>query len=124
MENFLNNYISLIKEKITFWPSSNGSLMYLDWLIDEVQEVRNEIKDQNHIYLQDELWDILWDYLNLLSYLEKEGKIKSVEEVLSWSFEKFSERINNLKTDISRNETKEKQKQRLKNEHEGFYQTN
>lgn len=89
---------------------------YFDAIKDEVEESRKEDKKDNSVYLEDELWDILWDYMNLLYFLEKEGKI-SVESVTRRALKKYSERTQWLKDGISWEEIKKKQKIELQNEH-------
>lgn len=79
-----------IKNKIPFYKWNQT---YIDWIKDELQEVEDEIKENNSVYLEDELWDLFWDYLCLLHSLENEWKISSVEKVFERSYEKFSERI-------------------------------
>ncbi len=93
---------------------------YLDAIIDEIEEVRWELKHNNTIYLEDELWDILWDYLNLLYCLEKEGKA-NMTNVLKRSLKKYSQRTDGLEKWISWNDIKAWQKQELKKEHNKKY---
>ena len=42
---------------------------YLKWLYDELDEAKAEIKKDNSVYLEDELWDVFWDYISLLNSL-------------------------------------------------------
>jgi len=103
----IERILELVKEKNKIDQKLDWytwSSIYLKWLKDEIIEVENELKDNNSIYLEDELWDILWDYLNLLAWLEKEWKITSIEKVFSRSEKKYSERISELK--ISNNDNK------------------
>jgi len=70
-----------------------GSKTYWEYLEKEIQEAKNEI-NTNKVYLEDELWDVLWDYLCLLNSLKKEWKIDSIEKVLQRALTKYSWRIN------------------------------
>jgi len=70
-----------------------GHITYVNWIDDEWQEVKDEIKPNNSIYLEDELWDVFWDYMCLLNSLEQEWLISSQEKVFERCYTKFSERI-------------------------------
>lgn len=125
MDIFFDQYRSCIERKYKVYerinPNWNSITMYLDGLRSEVQEVEQEIKDNNLVYLEDELWDILRDYMNLLHILEKQEKIRSRRDVFKRSFDKYSERIDDKEKWILRKDTKEKQKKRLINEHQKIY---
>ena len=91
----------------------HGSETFVEWIENEMIEMKDELKSWNRVLLEDELGDIFWDYLCLLENLEQEGKI-SKEKVFDRCWTKFSER---LKSDWSDNgdwaEVKKKQKERL-----------
>lgn len=95
---------------------------YLDWLKNELIEAQEEIKDNNSVYLEDELWDVFWDYICLLHCLQNEWKISSVEKVLERCYKKYIERIwkdwiwNWIWEDI-----KKIQKEELRIEHNNLY---
>lgn len=65
---------------------------YMQGLHEELVEVEDEVKENNSIYLEDELSDIAWDYACLLAALEKGGFITNAEGVLSHGVTKYSER--------------------------------
>jgi len=67
--------------------------VYKKWLIWEIEEAFDEIKEDNSVYLEDELWDIFWTYMTLLQWLKKRWYITSIENVFKRSYKKFSERI-------------------------------
>lgn len=104
-----------------------GSKTYFEWLKDEVDEVEIEIKNDNKVYLEDELWDVLYTYLNLLTWLEKEWKIDSIESVITRAEHKFSWRISAIENidDSLRKDAwdtiKRQQKKENKAEHEKLY---
>jgi hypothetical protein len=93
----------------------------------EIEEVIEQFKENNTVYLEDELWDLLWIYMNLLVKLENEGLIEGREQVIKRAIKKFSWRIENLdqKTIEERQNywetVKTKQKQELKQEHNKKY---
>ncbi len=66
---------------------------YFQGLRDEVQEVKEEMRENNEIRLVDELSDIAWDYAVLLSVLEDRGYIPSVDAVIEHANEKYTERM-------------------------------
>jgi NTP pyrophosphatase (non-canonical NTP hydrolase) len=133
MEQFIDQYIALTKQKqerqkdiswLNFWDPQHR----LEWLINEVQEVSDELRPNNQIYLQDELWDIFWNYMNFLTLLESQWYISDINTVLQQSFEKFSERTHAVldkkdksSSDLARDEIKKIQKERLKAEHNKSY---
>jgi len=98
---------------------SKGSSTYLEEIKKELIEVEDELKLGKQIYIEDELGDVLWDYLNLLINLESENKIK-VENVFERSRKKYFERINGINNGISWNEIKTKQKLELFEQQQKF----
>ena len=95
---------------------------YFDAVKDEFEEVEEQLKDNNSVYLEDELWDVFWDYMCLLYSLKSEWKITSVEKVFERAYKKLSERIwNNWKNNWDWQEIKKKQKEELKLEHNKIY---
>jgi len=133
MEQFIDQYIALTKQKqqrqkniswLNFWDPQHR----LEWLINEVQEVSDELKMNNQVYLQDELWDIFWNYMNFLTLLESQWYISDINTVLQQSFKKFSERTHavvdkkdKLSSDLARNEVKNTQKEILEQQNNKLY---
>ena len=82
---------SRIKELIeTKHPWYKWNQTYIDSIKDELEEVIQEIRENNKVYLEDELWDLFWDYVWLLNCLEQEWKIE-VKNVFKRSYKKFSQ---------------------------------
>ena len=96
---------------------SNDSNTFLNEIKSEVREVEEEMEAGRSCFLEDELGDVLWDYLNLLQSLENEKQIK-LERVFERSFEKYSERWNAIQSGTSWNEIKITQKEKLRAEYE------
>ena len=97
---------------------------YHQWMIEEVEEAFDEIKEKNSIYLEDELWDVFWDYCCLLQSLQKEWYIENVENVFKRSYKKFSERIDYVRKNdypSSWKEIKDIQKIEREKEHKEKY---
>lgn len=107
------------KEYKDFW----WHLLYLNWIKDEIQEVKDELKPNNTVYLEDELWDILRDYINLVITLEVEWLITDSHKVFEKAWTKYSERTDDGKeyTVKRRNKIKTKQKELLKKQHHKKY---
>lgn len=95
---------------------SNGSETYLAEIKNEVDEVIEELPKSRPCYLEDELGDILWDYLNILTALEKEVGIDT-KAVLTRACRKYEERISGIESGQKWSDVKEKQKIALALEH-------
>ena len=103
-----------------------GEKKYFDfeWLLNEISneilEVKEEIKENNYPYLEDELSDILWGWIILVQKLQREGLVNSHEAIFKRALKKYKERILPLKGDMSDNEiwqrVKKKQKEALERE--------
>jgi len=93
---------------------------FFDAITHEVEEAKKENIPNNSIYLEDELGDILWDYMNLLYFLDQEGKI-SQENIFERCIKKYSERTEWLKNGILWNDVKYTQKENLEKEHRTKY---
>lgn len=67
--------LALVEQKAQYDQSNpryQGAESYFQGLGDEVAEVKAELLPNNTVYLEDELGDILRDYLNLLTALKQE----------------------------------------------------
>ena len=85
-----------IKYFLSRWNTNTWykwSETYWKYLEKEIQEAKNEL-NTNKVYLENELWDVLWDFLCLLNSLKQEWKISSVEKIIERAWTKFSQRIN------------------------------
>ena len=121
--------LDIARENIRRNPSLVGrsgdelGLQYLGGLKDEVEEVAVEIKENNAVYLQDELSDIAWDYACVLAALEQKGLIESAEAVLAHGLEKYSERAPAFleASEEQWDAVKKTQKEILKARHQALY---
>jgi len=86
----------------------------LDNIRDEVEEVREEIKSDNIAYLEDELSDILWDWMILVEKLKDNNYIGSHEDIMKRALKKYEERILPLNGDSGDDEIWRKVKARQK----------
>ncbi|MCJ8269899.1 MAG: hypothetical protein MJK04_10915 [Psychrosphaera sp.] len=94
---------------------SAGSSTYFDGLKKEIEEVGEELNADRQCYLEDELGDVFWDYLNLLYNLDAEGKI-SLPKVFERALGKYQERIDTISNGGTWASVKQKQKLKLANE--------
>jgi len=96
----------------------------IEWLIgellSEVDEVKEEIKENNAPLLEGELGDILWGWLILVQKLKAKGLVVSHENIIKRALKKYQQRITPLKGNKEDDEiwkrVKEKQKLELKKE--------
>lgn len=91
---------------------SEGSSTYVNELKKEVDEVIEEIPQNRLDYLEDELCDVLWDYMNLISCLEEEQGV-SLERVIERAVSKYTERLDAIDEGMPWKEIKEIQKKRM-----------
>jgi len=70
-------------------------------LLLEVEEVKAEIKPNNIPYLEDELGDILWDWLLLVSNLKRLWLVTNHQNIINRAKKKYKERVLSLKGDES-----------------------
>jgi NTP pyrophosphatase (non-canonical NTP hydrolase) len=93
-----------------------GSATYFAALHKELQEVAEEIESGSSCRLEDELGDVLWDYLNLLLGLQTEGRIDAAH-VVRRAMDKYEERIEAIRSGEGWARVKERQRRRLADEH-------
>jgi len=98
---------------------SGGSSTYLNELKNEIIEVEEELPLNRTCYLEDELADVLWDYLNVLKCLEEEKGISTCS-VFKRAYLKYNERITAIENNISWEDIKSTQKNKLSMEYESL----
>lgn len=96
-------------------PWSNGSKTYLDEIKKEINEVIEELNNNRNCYLEEELGDVLWDYLSIIINLEKERNI-SLSSIITRACKKYDERISGIENGIEWDQIKKEQKMRLAEE--------
>lgn len=96
-------------------PWYQGSSTYLTEIKQEVDEVIDEIPNKRICYLEEELGDVLWDYLNAVLSLEKENGVK-LDAIVKRACQKYEERISAIENGIDWDEVKAKQKVALAQE--------
>ncbi len=92
----------------------------LEAILQEVQEVKEEIKPNNSPHLEDELGDILWGWIALVEKLKRQGFVGTHEDIFRRTLKKYRERIEPLDGTMKDYETwqdvKIKQKEALDRE--------
>ena len=118
----LKRLIELVKHKNkTDLKRGEKKFMNPDWLldriIDEIEEVREEVKPNNAACLEDELSDILWGWIVLVEKLKHSEYVGSHEDIMKRALKKYEERILPLKGDendhVIWKEVKARQKEAL-----------
>ncbi|MDI3325875.1 MazG nucleotide pyrophosphohydrolase domain-containing protein [Pontibacterium granulatum] len=95
---------------------ATGAETYLDALAEEIGEVKDELYSSRACSLEDELADLLWNYLNALQILENQQKI-SIGHVFERASTKYRQRIEGIQAGQLWVDIKEQQKQQLAQEH-------
>lgn len=98
-------------------PWASGSQTYISEIRKEIEEVVEELPKNRPCYLEDELGDVLWDYLNIILCLEKEAGV-TIEDILSRACKKYNERISGIENGKLWKDIKSKQKEDLAFEQE------
>ena len=101
-------------DKNNTWYS--GSETYLSEIKKEIDEVVEEIPNNRICYLEDELADVLWDYLNAVLSLEKEIGVDA-KSIIKRACEKYEDRVSAIENGVSWDSVKRKQKQKLQQEY-------
>jgi NTP pyrophosphatase (non-canonical NTP hydrolase) len=97
---------------------SNGSSTYFVEIVKEIEEAREAMASTTKVFLEDELGDVLWDYLSILRCLVDEKGI-SLSAVFERSLAKYEERISGIENGVAWSEIKEIQRERLRLEAHG-----
>lgn len=92
-----------------------GVETYLVAIGKEVEEVREEIAQDRLCYLEDELGDVLWNYLNVLKALQREKGIDP-QKVLARACKKYEQRVSAIESGSSWEAIKSQQKEALSEE--------
>lgn len=118
----MNEFDTLLKiaaRKATIDANSDwyqGPETYLSGIESELNEVRAELNKHRRVYIEDELADVLWDYVNVLQALAKEQGIDP-QRVLDRACQKYQERVTAIEQDQSWDEVKRRQAVELAKAH-------
>ena len=117
-----DDLLAIAKRKLDFDQNnlfSNGSTTYLAEMKKEIDEVLEEISQSRNCYLEEELGDVLWDYLNVLVAMEKETGINP-QAILARACKKYDERVSGIEVGEFWENIKERQKLRLAAEQKDY----
>ena len=118
----MNEFDTLLKiaaRKATIDANSDwyqGPETYLSGIESELNEVRAELNKHRRVYIEDELADVLWDYVNVLQALAKEQGIDP-QRVLARACQKYQERVTAIEQEQSWDEVKRRQSVELAKAH-------
>ncbi|ATU05134.1 hypothetical protein BKN14_01605 [Candidatus Gracilibacteria bacterium HOT-871] len=130
MNDLIEKVLDLAKKRNSFDkknPFYVNLEKYLERLYNEINEVKDELKEKNSVFLEDEIGDCFWILFCLSQVLEKEGKIKSLENIFKRIEKKYKQRLIAVFSGDFENkdkcwqEAKKKQKKELILEHEKLY---
>ncbi|RXJ71512.1 nucleotide pyrophosphohydrolase [Veronia nyctiphanis] len=93
-----------------------GPQTYLDAVKNEIDEVSEELSKSRHCYIEDELGDVLWGFLNTVAALEKTHDV-NLDSVISRAFNKYNQRISAIENNEPWDEVKKSQKRALEEEY-------
>ena len=113
--NDFEKLISVAKRKAVLDQNNDwfdSSMTYISATKDEVDEVVVELPRNRKCFLEDELADVLWDYISALVSLENENKV-SLSSVVTRTLEKYEERIDAIEKGELWTEIKKKQRTAL-----------
>ena len=124
----IEKILNLAEKRIQYFIDNKiarytGHRVFLEAIKWELEEAEQEIKENNSVYLEDELGDVVWTVIWLLASLEKEWLINK-QKVFERAYNKFSERIDYVQSreeDNSWEEIKKVQKIKRQKEHDDLY---
>lgn len=115
----INDVYKIILDKCELDKSwrwmSPDTLEAFDWLIDEINEAKEEYNNKKQVYLEDELWDVLWTVLRMIELIHQEWFIDK-NRILERIEKKFSKRTYGLRDWLKWADIKKEQKIELKKE--------
>lgn len=113
----LNEILKLVEHKVTM--DTNGTswitpsvMSALDWLIDEIDEVKEEYIEKKQVYLEDELCDVIWSIFRMIEIMDRENSVDKTR-IFDRVIKKYSERIKWLENWKQWNDIKKIQKAEL-----------
>lgn len=105
-------------EKYPDWCDANK---YIEELWKEIAEVQEEIRENNIVHLQDEIWDVFWDLLWMIESLKRQWMIDSLDDILHMAVEKYRSRVAVCGEEWWRHKIKQQQKIELAEKHQARY---
>tara|TARA_R110001583_G_scaffold195445_1_gene373715 strand:- start:1949 stop:2326 length:378 start_codon:yes stop_codon:yes gene_type:complete len=93
----------------------NGVDTYIEGLKCELEEAKVELLNGKKCFLEDELGDVLWDFICILKHLENDNKIE-FDNVFLRALKKYDERVTGINNGESWDEIKKSQLLTLQNE--------
>ena len=113
----LNEILKIVEHKVTMdlewrsWSDSSVEAAF-DWLLDEIEEAKEEIVAKKKVYLEDELCDVVWTIFRIIELLDRDSSIDK-SKVFDRVIKKYSERVYGLDEWKKWNDIKKVQKAEL-----------
>lgn len=113
----LNEILKIVEHKVTMdleWRSGSDPSVEsaFDWLIDEIEEAKEEYHADKKVYLEDELCDVVWTILRIIEILDRDNKIDKTR-IFDRVIKKYSQRVYGLEEWKLWNDIKKVQKKEL-----------
>ena len=113
----LNEILKIVEHKVTMdLEGRSGSDATVesafDWLIDEIEEAKEELVAKKKVYLEDELWDVVWTILRIIELLDRDESVDK-SRIFDRVIKKYSERVYGLDEWKKWNDIKKVQKAEL-----------
>jgi NTP pyrophosphatase (non-canonical NTP hydrolase) len=113
----LNEILKIVEHKVTMdlewrsWSDSSVETAF-DWLLDEIEEAKEEIVAKKKVYLEDELCDVVWTILRIIEILDRDNSVDK-SRIFDRVIKKYSERVYWLEEWKQWNDIKKVQKAEL-----------
>jgi NTP pyrophosphatase (non-canonical NTP hydrolase) len=113
----LNEILKIVEHKVTMdleWRSGSDPSVEsaFNWLIDEIEEAKEELVAKKKVYLEDELWDVVWTILRIIELLDRDESVDK-SRIFDRVIKKYSERVYGLDEWKKWNDIKKIQKTEL-----------
>lgn len=113
----LNEILKIVEHKVTMdlewrsWSDSSVEAAF-DWLLDEIEEAKEEHVAKKKVYLEDELCDVVWTILRIIEILDRDNSVDK-SRIFDRVIKKYSERVYWLEEWKKWNDIKKVQKAEL-----------
>lgn len=93
----LNEILKLVEHKVNM--DTNGTswitpsvMSAINWLVDEIDEAKEEYIEKKQVYLEDELCDVVWSIFRMIEIMDRENSVNK-SRIFDRVIKKYSERI-------------------------------
>ncbi len=113
----LNEILKIVEHKVTMdlewrsWSDSSVEAAF-DWLLDEIEEAKEELVAKKKVYLEDELCDVVWTIFRIIEILDRDNSVDK-SRIFDRVIKKYSQRVYWLEEWKKWNDIKKVQKVKL-----------